>query len=293
MNNDGKPDIIAGERTGYINVYLNQNTDNSYPPTFDKDHPIHVNFGGADKFGAFPTVCVADLNNDKLFDLVLGNPDGRLYYALNTGTPGSPKFGTPVPFKGVYPYTNVNPFSKVFLPQTWSVVKHWPAGAPGALLQCTNASIEPGFTPPPGPDFKGKGAMRFSVGLPPAKYFKDQFFPPNNGDFTHRAIRPTISVDLETDTRYILSFWVRGDGAISNLTWRVFAHQMTNSWGTNTVTKGQTIDVSNTWNKVHQTVEIRSLTNKKPDISTKDELTLIWDGDGTIYFDDITLKKAH
>jgi len=284
-NNDGKADIIAGERTGYINVYLNQNKDNSYPPTFDRDHPIHVMFGSIDKFSPFSTVCVADLNGDKLFDLILGNQDGGIFYALNTGTPGAPKFGTPVPFKSAASY------EKIIAPESWRVARHIPYGASYEVLQCVNAQIEPGFTPPPpGPDFKGHGAAKFSILLPQFKYFKDQFViePFNPAYFCRRAIEYTEPLHLDRNTRYTLSFWVRSEGAISDLSWFV--------WKNNEVkekaVEGQSMPTSSSWTRVSQTVELPDPGAKKGSTDDYDcQFRLNWNGDGTIYFDDITLKK--
>ncbi|MEJ0000125.1 MAG: VCBS repeat-containing protein [Verrucomicrobiota bacterium] len=129
-NHDGKPDILAGERTGCVDLYLNHAASASSPPVFDEDHPQRVSFNGVDKIGALSTVCAADLNGDKLFDLLVGTPDGRILYSLNTGTGDAPKFGPLVPLKGV------NPYPKIVKPMHWKSTAFSPMAR---LTRCSNA----------------------------------------------------------------------------------------------------------------------------------------------------------
>jgi hypothetical protein len=287
-NNDGKPDIISGERAGYINLYLNQAATKTDPPVFDKLNPQHVSFGTMDKIGALTTVCVADLNHDNHFDLVISNTDGSILYSLNTGTPGAPKFGTPVPFKGT------NPYPKIIVPSTWTVSEKYPRfhpyGAPNELLECTNAQVEKGFTPPPG--FSGKGALKFSMVVPQNKYFKNFYYPqlvtdPKDPDELKRSMQYTGPVTLNTDTRYHITFWVRAIGNISDLVWYVHGEQDGEVYIRQ---NGDSVDAGGDWNKVTQRVEIPTSTLKKNDPVDFD-FGFSWNGDGTLYFDDFSLTK--
>ena len=107
-NNDGKPDVLAGERTGYLNLFLNTSKD-AVTPTFDLGQ--HITVGGSDKLGGFTTVTTTDLTGNKLPNLVIGTDAGTLLYAKNTGKLGAPDFSTPAtPLKGV------NPFPKIMVP---------------------------------------------------------------------------------------------------------------------------------------------------------------------------------
>ncbi len=292
-NNDGKPDIITGERLGYIDVYLNQAADKSSPPVFDKDNPLHVKFGARDKIGALTTVCVADLNQDKLFDLVVGGVDGRISYALNTGTPGAPKFGDPVPFKGTNPYPNI------MLPASWSIDWYTPYGIPYGVLECTNAKIEKDFGPPP--DFAGKGALKYSVIDPHAVYFPKVYSPaespPAADDLEEgeeapppdaRQINYNGDIALETDSSYDLSFWFTCKGNVSDLTWHMRGSQPQALHPT--YIKGS-LDTPTSWTRVHSTVNVKTLTNKTH-VPMRMTLWLNWRGDGTLYFDDFNMKKS-
>ena len=299
-NNDGKPDIIAGERSGYINVYLNQAPDKSSPPVFDKDNPLHVKFGSRDKIGTLTTVCAADINQDKLFDLIVSGVDGRISYALNTGTPGAPKFGEPVPFKGT------NPFPNIMLPASWAIDWLQPYGIPFGVLECTNATLEKGFQLPP--DFAGKGALKFSVFDTHAIYFPKAYVPADNPPAANpraakdpdqedeeefpvgtRQINYKGSVDLETDSTYDFNFLFNCTGSVSNLAWHMRGSQPEALHPT--YLKGP-IDSPTSWTRIHSPVNVKTMTNKTH-VPVRFSLWLTWQGDGTLYFDDFTMKKSN
>ena len=87
FNGDGKPDIISGERQGYLDLWLNTSPDND-PKNIqfaDPQNPQHVKCGGLDQFGTLSTVAVCDLTGNKLPNLMISNSDDHLSYATNTG----------------------------------------------------------------------------------------------------------------------------------------------------------------------------------------------------------------
>lgn len=286
-NNDGKPDVIAGERTGVVNVYLNQAANKGDPPTFDKDKPLHVNFGSSEKVGLFATVCVADLNKDGLFDLIVANADGNISYSLNTGTAGSPKFGPLVSFKGIMP------FPKIMLPNGWQVDRYRPYGIPFGTLECTNAKIEKGFVPPP--DTKMTGAMKFSVYDTKPVYFKERYDPQDDRDILNNN---TIlahgdgydgTISLEVGVRYTLTMWIRSPGDVSNIVWEAKTYYD----GLPDNETGTPMEPGSDWTRVQSTVMMPKLANYKPGISANVAFRLYWKGNGTLYLDGISLKKAN
>ncbi len=285
-NNDGKPDIITGERQGYIDLYLNQATGKGTPPVFDQNNPQHIQFGSVDKIGLFTTVCAADLNNDHLFDLIVASADGRIAYSYNIGTPGDPKFGPLFPLKGTYT------FPKIYLPAVWRIDKYRPYGVPYGLLECTNAKLEPGFTPPP--NTKLTGAAKYSVVETHPTYFKDVYVPDSNGtqDDTS-AIAYTGTFSVQTNTRYTLSLWVRSVGAISTMTWSS-AGPVVFEGGQRDWIKAEptTFAVGPEWTRIHTTYMI-SNTSGRTGGTVDAGFDLSWSGRGTLYLDDITLKKAN
>lgn len=91
-NNDGKKDLIVGERNGTIRIYLNTNTDEN--PLFSGYTFLKIGAANYD-CGLNSHPFVTDWNNDGLFDLVVGEDYGKVHLLLNIGTPGNPTFETP------------------------------------------------------------------------------------------------------------------------------------------------------------------------------------------------------
>ena len=195
-NNDGKPDIISGDRTGYIDLFLNNSTDSSNP-TFA---PVqHVLIAGQEKIGKSITVTVCDLSGNKLPNLLIGKEDGTLVYAVNHGTPGNPQFTTPAtPLKGVLP-----PTYHYTKPSLWW--KRGAFGAPYEMLGVTNPQLEPGFTFPEG--VTSTYALRFWVWPYKNQYFQ-RYYPPEENDWNKHIIKDNQGVTLKMNTNYRMHFWV-------------------------------------------------------------------------------------
>ncbi len=197
-NNDGKPDIITGDRTGHITLYLNNSTDPANP-TFAPGTQLSI--GGLTTLGQAVTVTVCDLSNNKLPNLLIGRSDGTVLYAVNTGTPGNPKFTTPAtPLNGVLPpdyksYTS--------LTQWWKAQAY---GVPYELVSAVNPQLETGFAFPEG--VKRKYALKFWVWPYKNLYFQ-RYYPTEEDAYTEHVLRCTQGVTLKMNTRYLLHFWVR------------------------------------------------------------------------------------
>jgi hypothetical protein len=102
-NGDGAPDLLVGERSGKIAVYLNKGEEvkaNAPPPEIPFASFISGSGGSPLTFGGISTVSTGDLNGDGLFDLVVGKTNGRIAIALNVGTKTEPKFGPAAELKG-------------------------------------------------------------------------------------------------------------------------------------------------------------------------------------------------
>lgn len=86
-NEDGKKDLVMGNGSGEIYVYLNEGTNQQ--PVFG--NPLKVNGGSLD-VGSDSTPEVVDWNGDGKKDLVIGNDDGEVIVFLNQGTNQDPQF---------------------------------------------------------------------------------------------------------------------------------------------------------------------------------------------------------
>ena len=88
-DNDGKHDLLVGDSSGYVNLYVN--TNNNTNPVFDNGARIQL--GGADLLvGERATPDVTDWNEDGKKDLLVGDLDGKIYIYINTGTDNAPVF---------------------------------------------------------------------------------------------------------------------------------------------------------------------------------------------------------
>lgn len=87
-NGDGKKDLIVGNRTGNVYVFLNVAED--YAPAFDsKGIKTDISVDG------YATPFITDWNNDGKFDVLCSSSDGRVYIFINEGNSKNPKFGKP------------------------------------------------------------------------------------------------------------------------------------------------------------------------------------------------------
>jgi len=90
---DGRKDLILGERDGYIRIYLNTNTDAD--PVFNGYDNLLLNGNTYDVgYSSSPDIC--DWDNDGKKDLLVGDDNGYVYLLINTGTNGAPLFTTAV-----------------------------------------------------------------------------------------------------------------------------------------------------------------------------------------------------
>jgi len=96
-NEDGKIDLLLGNGSGEIYLYLNEGSNEQ--PVFGK--PIKLNGGKLD-VGSTSSPDVVDWNGDGKKDLVIGNGDGEIWVFLNKGANEDPQYdnkGEKLPLK--------------------------------------------------------------------------------------------------------------------------------------------------------------------------------------------------
>lgn len=90
-NEDGKKDLLIGDVTGKIKIYINEGTDAA--PVFNTSTHLHV--GGIElDIGSRAAPKIIDWNKDGLKDLLVGEIMGNVYLLENVGTNNSPVFDT-------------------------------------------------------------------------------------------------------------------------------------------------------------------------------------------------------
>src|SRR5262249_12799004 len=88
-NGDGLLDLIVGDISGHVSVYLNEGTKEHY--AFGK--PVRLKANGKEIAGPHGDAgpCVSDWDGDGLLDLIVGCGDGSVIFYRNIGTAREPK----------------------------------------------------------------------------------------------------------------------------------------------------------------------------------------------------------
>jgi len=277
-NNDGKPDILCGDRTGFLSLYLNTSTDPNHP-TFAPG--VHVKIAGVEKLGNATTVAIGDLTGNHLPNLLIGRDDGTVLYALNTGTLGAPVFSTPAtPLKGVLP-----PNYHYVSPKDWLKTGAW--GAPDELLACVNPQLEPGFTFPEGE--KSKYALKFSVWPVKNVYFPERYYPRVEDDYREHSIGCGQGFTLKLNKRYRVHFWIKADRNLADLRYRLNAAGA-NREGFHGYGVTNPVNAGTGWTEVSS--EVKILNPDDPTVTTWNyAFEFRFTGQATFYVDDIQIQE--
>ncbi|MFZ3064781.1 MAG: VCBS repeat-containing protein [Nitrospirota bacterium] len=99
-NSDGKKDVIVGQSSGEVSVFINNGSNQS--PLFAGE--IKLNDGALD-VGQYSSLSMVDWNADGKKDLLIGNSRGNVYIFFNMGDAAFPRFSdngikTPISVSG-------------------------------------------------------------------------------------------------------------------------------------------------------------------------------------------------
>jgi hypothetical protein len=289
-NNDGKPDIIAGERQGYLDLWLNQSPDNDPAHLqFDALHPQHVKLGSAIRFGDLTTVAVCDLTGNKMPNLIVSNAERHLSYALNTGKPGAPQFGTPVPIQAV------NPLPKIYeAPDNWSLTRNF--DQPYLTLCSTSVKDDPDFK---GPDDDPtiKSALKLYIVPHQHTYFPNEIYSPKDDT---RLLNCSDTVVLEDSVHYDLTFWCKSTGTLEGLHYffygaedlsRIHAKLPNGSVQRRPYVQG-TFDAGSSWTQIKADVEVERVDPSKAENSPMKFHVVSGGNGGTLWLAGFSLTKS-
>jgi hypothetical protein len=278
-NNDGKPDILCGDRTGHLDLYINNSTDPDHPSFMP---PTYVKIAGQEKFGNSITVAIADLSENKLPNLLIGKDDGTVNYAINTGKLGEPVFLIPpTPLKGVLPPT----YHYVGLKQ-WTKTQAY--GVPDELVAAVNPQTEPGFTFPEGETTKN--ALKFSVWPVTNTYFPDRYYPQTEDDWRQHVIACAEKFTIKLNQRYRVHFWAKADRNTElDFRWSYVWKESDKFYPPEYITKSSSIGTS--WTEC--SVDMRIDNNVDPKVTDWDfNFDFRFVGQPTIYIDDVQIQQA-
>jgi hypothetical protein len=288
-NHDGKPDIISGERQGYIDLWLNSSPDNdpAHLQFADVQNPQHVKFGGLEQLGLLTTIGLADLTGNKLPNLVISNSDDHLSYALNKGKPGTPEFDAPVPITGV------NPFPKVFAaPPQWQIFKGF--DMPYLLLVSTKLKDDPTFKPPDdAPTIKS--ALKIYTVPHQHTYFRNEVYPTED---TH-IVTFRANVPLAAGSHYDLSFYCKTSGNVENLRYFFAGREdlaaqgvaMENGARDRYIFIENAMDGGSSWAQVKGDIFVEKADRHKDDTPAPEFYFAFNGNGGTVWVTDFTLTK--
>jgi WD40 repeat protein len=85
-NADGKKDLLAGNSSGKVYIFLNKG-NNAYPRFLDDEIKTSIRVTG------YARPFIVDWNSDGKFDVICGSSDGKIYIFINEGDIKFPKFG--------------------------------------------------------------------------------------------------------------------------------------------------------------------------------------------------------
>ena len=208
FNGDGLPDLVVGDRTGEVGLYLNPGGSD---PNAEFKRTATLSFGAKSNLGGVVAPYAADFNGDGLIDLLIGLPNGHIAVALNTGTKTEPKFGPLVELKGT-PKLGRN----VKLPLGWRTNTWKQTGHALAYISVVNAQDDPDAAPP-------QGGNCLKAGYWPVT---GQTFPMPDTNIPGAIRHFTFDRDgltLDANKAYRLSFKVKGTG-MENARYGLQAH---------------------------------------------------------------------
>lgn len=208
INGDGRPDILASDRTGQVGVYLSGSQN--WKPGDEVPFTSYLSFGGSTKPGGQISPCAADWNGDGLIDVILGRDTGRICVCLNKGTAQEPKFDAP------FEVTGVDVFGKDQRPPSgWSVDDAREDGNVFTFVGVVTKEEDPKAEPP-----EGNACLKIAYRIPPAQVF----VTPNTGIAgSFRRIELYRQITVTAGSKYELSFKAKGSGVVEagfNIGWR-------------------------------------------------------------------------
>jgi hypothetical protein len=158
-NGDGLPDVVVGASDGKVCVYLNPG---NWKAGMEFKMASEISFGGSTTIGGVVAPYAADINQDGLFDLIIGKNNGRIALAINKGTKQEPKFDRPEEIRGGDVWKR-----DINTPAGWTVDNGGGKGNMFAVVSSVNADEDKDAQPA-----EGKRALKLGYLTPLNKVVK-------------------------------------------------------------------------------------------------------------------------
>ncbi|MEM1059541.1 MAG: VCBS repeat-containing protein [Verrucomicrobiota bacterium] len=292
-NNDGKTDLLVGEREGKLNVYLNNQRPGQNEASFNQD-PIIPKFGGSEVFSTLAAPTVHDVNGDGLFDLIGADTNNNILLAVNKGLPGEPQFDKPVKLKGK------NPYPAIKAPSQWKTANPLMASYYTLRLVSNDQedplTYDPDFSPTPNESDKGKFALKYETVPYMSRYITGKPTVPRK---LINRIRGEGKVTFKPKTKYKVTFWARGDGLTNHTFWLRGSYQYkpegTNERKTFHKWMDKSFSVGAGWREVSLTYEFKAPSDAPKETEDKPMsfgVDIVFKGEGNLYIDNLTIKES-
>ncbi len=194
-NGDGFVDVITGDRSGVLSVFLHPGA--TWKPGDEFKFSTTISIGAQQKQNSLIAPFATDMNGDGLFDLLIGRTTGQIALALNTGSKAQPQFASLTPITGKDLWG-----SNIKVPSSWEVRLMSEFG--NALVVASTVSSEEDQTLAPP---EGKSALKISYLQPSNTVVK---WPPTGIPGARSDGLLTLKVPVKTNTSYSFSLKTRG-----------------------------------------------------------------------------------
>jgi hypothetical protein len=293
-NNDGKMDIVVGERDGNVLLYLNESESKQGPYKFKA--PMNLQAGNLTKFYNYSRPSFRDLNGDGLPEMLLSMPNGRLQIAKNIGAPGDFKFDQPQDIK-------LPPSPPFFVPSRWEThlgvayntrQRRVPAFIRGVSNEEGTPHFDPHFSPPP--ESKGRRALKLEwLDIRNQKYFPGRFVM-DRSDFMR--IKYLEKFTMKPRTNYELTFAYRGD-SIERAKMLILGREVTvekgpggeDEYREESFNFSEDFSVSSSWSTFKKRISFTKKTGDPSAPINNFELFIELNGTGAFYLDDVVLTE--
>lgn len=299
-NGDGRPDIVTGERTGGLSVYINESAPGAREYKFRE--PVGIKLGTQENAGALSRMRFADINGDGLPDALVGRSNGRIGIALNKGGKAEPLLDSMREVSGINPFPPYAASSEASLDAPTRSTFH--------LLKVVSnnkdnkLTFEEGYEPPPGS--KGTHSLKLEFYDTKPRLFSGIIPLTDDPDDEHgrtSLIHFKGRFSLLADKDYTISFWTRGSG-FRRLAWNVHGSESfvtgkdedgIDLTGSVSYNVGGEFGASSAWTNVRGKVRITrepgsKFGNDKPIGCT---FTIRCEERGTLYLDDVLITEGN
>ena len=204
FNGDGRLDVLVADKEGEVTVHLRP-ADWKLGDVLPETSILSI--GGKTRRGQPITIGTGDYNMDGKFDIVMGDPTGQIFIAVNTGTATEPKFDTLEPLSGTDVWTD-----NITQAPSWEFDDASSQGNALGYCRVVTAEMDPAAEVPEGTQaiFMGNFAPLNKIVIPGPT--------PNMGE-PNVEMRLSQGVSLKHNAKYTIEFMAKANKVTNMRLW--------------------------------------------------------------------------